>query len=1568
MNIQISSFMNATRADGNHSQASENDVLVLNGHTVSLVSHDSLSGDINVRMENARTEFIEALKRQFGPEIADLAMRRAAEHPLTLRNVISVVNIASMAHNVRTALSTKAMSLPAAVDVRAILNSVRFTAGGADAVAMRAQIEELTMLTESTFEKLVHKHSGKELGKALLAGEGAVYEAYEAHYEALSELSTKLREYVNFCREQEGKLFKDGVSTTDMTPLGELQERVDHALGTLTRTATALTEAAHRGDKTFAGSRLRALLSPTAANGTVSARALNPAQISLALGELFVDIDRVDSGSATRADVRVLRERISEAMTRILGGKTIGDVNRLALKQFAWQLADADVRLKQLDKELTKAEDARAGNVQLAQALQESETIRKVMNGETSVKYLVDMKSLGLADKMLDPLFAEKNLQGDLNTLGSGSMNTVSIGTFKDAETGKEAKAVIKMAAPADTSLVNMGMTNILFTHRSPEQAKSLQRNAGVKIASNFIKCGSAVTTATASSINGQLVIVQELAPGKGVRQLIDGRNTRAGKLSCGVRFHDLINGRINQRTQLTDAQKIRLYGQVLEQTNRLAMSDYLTGQLDRHDGNFMFDVEGDLTNGSLNFHVTIKGIDNDSSFPVSRIGLEKFKLTGNAILNMEQGVKRRGVSGFKKLDQNHPLVRRNPPAVTFNDDGSVTVDLSRMSADERGRFFDIFGINNMAKPSFVLRDTYEAMTAPGARERFEREMAGTVGPEELQATMARFDEMVAYLHTLANANPSRVIDAERLRTSLDVQVEVADGERGNWQIRSMDPNVKKFETSNLIVSKPYVRVVLNGGDFGVIDMALERQLAAAQNGQPVVAPQQPEPDVAPEQETVELPMPPRPPVRPQPVIMMPSANVPKAENVHPAITEATLANFERNKSALGKKFMELAQKATAFSDILSAFVKERVRNGENLPEVAAYAKLMDEVKALITAAPADPAAMLERMQTLMDKAKTLDLGPVKKFIETVRRFSPLAANLDELRHASGIKKVQQQLTLTEINNTLKNAGFEHLIGKFDRYRLIELGKALDGADNLFYVPTDVVERCIELLDDSLVIEKPRTQAMDALEQVFGSLEGRDMIVAALKERLPAGVTFTETELDNFFRSVKPGDYVTGMNELLVDVLDDAVGSGLVTEAGMLTDDRVKPVFTAFAELTATRLEGLVESGRIVLPGYTREAHLAKLVDRSFPRAGSIFKSTIKALLAKDPANAFQLVRKFARLPMLSNDIAQFLLNLDDPAERMGILDRMVTFGDSENVKFATALHSKWHAIQAAERVKGASLTLIETLKILLPFLAETIDGEAEQLNADPGRAYGSLIEDGAMTFASTHAGNNPTALVAYAQLYTMLVPLGKTPTEIAALINGGQFQPTTFDPSLFSVGTAPMEQGIDDVKTLFARDLQGMQPILRLTLPEAGPNGAPKVVVLNKYEKSLVGEMKGPARSEISDAFVDEIYRMCGGNNLQAMNVVMSLTQNCDTDSLATSICIHESKACLFTRHDISFNPATGDVIVNRTSDPNAPVIYSVTRVFHADGTQGVVSISTFKKNEKYNPAIPTASRAPAV
>jgi hypothetical protein len=208
---------------------------------------------------------------------------------------------------------------------------------------------------------------------------------------------------------------------------------------------------------------------------------------------------------------------------------------------------------------------------------------------------------------------------------------------------------------------------------------------------------------------------------------------------------------------KLPDDQYEKVLGRIVRQTNRLEWFDMLTGQGDRHSGNYMVQVKTDLT-------VTVKCIDNDACYPAYRTGLRKveldparaknFKALYNAIVKEYPEDLRADIR--KKL-QSDPGVRTLPG-------GRLEIDPSKFETGElHWAFRKVTGSDCDVLPQYIDEDLHDRLVAmePGseAREAYRRDLLARLPADAVASAMLRLDEAIALAKKLKAEG--KVVSAE---------------------------------------------------------------------------------------------------------------------------------------------------------------------------------------------------------------------------------------------------------------------------------------------------------------------------------------------------------------------------------------------------------------------------------------------------------------------------------------------------------------------------------------------------------------------------------------------------------------------------------------------------------------------------------------------------------------------------------------------------------------------------------------------------------------------------------------
>ena len=231
--------------------------------------------------------------------------------------------------------------------------------------------------------------------------------------------------------------------------------------------------------------------------------------------------------------------------------------------------------------------------------------------------------------------------------------------------------------------------------------------------------------------LNGRFGLFMEVAPGQSIGDMED---------KPGEDYGDAAKDKVGA---LPPEQKTVLRGKMMRATVDLAWNDWLSGQGDRHAGNFLFSVGGDQS-------FTLKGVDNDMSFSTWRLGMTKFRLVGSHLETFLDQLAKQGLVTPPVTTDALRAVGGAGVVDIAADGKSVTIDLSlKASLAEAVR--EATGFQSLHKPLCISRSMYQRLKQLEADpSQLDRILGPHVPPEAIEVTKLRLKEMVAHADLLA--------------------------------------------------------------------------------------------------------------------------------------------------------------------------------------------------------------------------------------------------------------------------------------------------------------------------------------------------------------------------------------------------------------------------------------------------------------------------------------------------------------------------------------------------------------------------------------------------------------------------------------------------------------------------------------------------------------------------------------------------------------------------------------------------------------------------------------------------
>ena len=222
------------------------------------------------------------------------------------------------------------------------------------------------------------------------------------------------------------------------------------------------------------------------------------------------------------------------------------------------------------------------------------------------------------------------------------------------------------------------------------------------------------------------------------------------------------LTGKVRAGDPEAIAKSRTLISSFAQKANRLAWLDLITGQLDRHSGNYFISV--DEKTGA----VDLKAIDNDLAFSGRCFGLnkfhvdaehaQKFEMTINEVhTKLYPALSKAQFEAVYKIDAEH--------GVTRNPDGTMTVDISKFDSPLAFAGIDKLGWNCVPVPDEIDEDMYNNLMAldkqadgmpSQGRIELEKQLRRRLDKGAFDAAMARLDEAIAAAKDIAAAGRVR--------------------------------------------------------------------------------------------------------------------------------------------------------------------------------------------------------------------------------------------------------------------------------------------------------------------------------------------------------------------------------------------------------------------------------------------------------------------------------------------------------------------------------------------------------------------------------------------------------------------------------------------------------------------------------------------------------------------------------------------------------------------------------------------------------------------------------------------
>ena len=368
-----------------------------------------------------------------------------------------------------------------------------------------------------------------------------------------------------------------------------------------------------------------------------------------------------------------------------------------------------------------------------------STTVRAAFQGELRFSTLVEARIHGLKDGDVNPYLDDSNAVTS-HTLGSGAVNTVFEVQYADGS-----KHVFKPEAPGRQSFSYL---NVAYGTKNFQMVAQL--NIASQKTADAFGLGDVMARTSVGSHKGQFGIFMEKAPGK---EAIDFVSTEKPE--------DVDEGELTVADikGLPDDKYQVVVGRMMRAANRLDWLDMITGQGDRHIHNYMISVKGD-------YSVSMKGIDNDASFPAYRTGARTFLLDR---AKAEDFLYEMSVLPSELFPRNPSAAKAlrvalsKDPGVKQNPDGTITLDTARFANPELYYcLFRGFAIHTLSVPAYIDSDLCDKLLELASddkkRQAFFNELTSHLPPDAVKAAWNRLSEAIGharYLKSIGHVIPT---------------------------------------------------------------------------------------------------------------------------------------------------------------------------------------------------------------------------------------------------------------------------------------------------------------------------------------------------------------------------------------------------------------------------------------------------------------------------------------------------------------------------------------------------------------------------------------------------------------------------------------------------------------------------------------------------------------------------------------------------------------------------------------------------------------------------------------------
>jgi hypothetical protein len=414
-----------------------------------------------------------------------------------------------------------------------------------------------------------------------------------------------------------------------------------------------------------------------------------------------------------------------------------------------------------------------------------SSWVLDAFRGEQKMSTIVEARAHGYNDSEIDPKIDDANV-AKTKELGSGAFNTVTLLKLKDGS-----EWVFKPELPG-----SLMAPNSPFSHGMAKNMELTRINLAVKATADAFGLNDVMVETKAGSHKGQFGMFMEKAPG-----LTCGNYLKAGSRNVG-------DGKLSMSDlrKLDDEKFGKVVGRMMRQANRMMWFDILTGQGDRHNGNYLVEIDKET------LAVSMKGIDNDASYGVLRTGINSFTLPAGSLAQGNFFATLKGAASSSGDKDAFMDVVKSDPGLKLNDDNSIEINLDKVVNKQLVQgLLHYCGFKSVVVPEEIDAELYDklmalAPNAPdgGAARTAYLDSLSTrlgAGSEQYKCAVNRLDEAIARARKLKAEG--KVYSAAEWETR-DVQRNIAKVALGKAKNDDSLPNLSRKHRNAIKIRSDY--------------------------------------------------------------------------------------------------------------------------------------------------------------------------------------------------------------------------------------------------------------------------------------------------------------------------------------------------------------------------------------------------------------------------------------------------------------------------------------------------------------------------------------------------------------------------------------------------------------------------------------------------------------------------------------------------------------------------------------------------------------------------------------------